>query len=198
MKLQEGLLARVRVLWETLANAPGGFGEAHPIKVVTSPESRLCPPSWVGIVRIEEAVLVTARDEGQAEHLRTAFQSIAAESLVNEELLKQRLPIEEMLGPATVAYLAPEEFQPQQRPAVDELTSKDPAVIGCGSRCCPARSRKAASRRLARRLSSFDVATKQWPSQAIGRGSVWRHTCRCSQERTCAARAWLVPPPPPR
>jgi hypothetical protein len=52
------LTARSRALWESLAGVPVTFGPALP--VVVSPQSRLCPPGWAGLVVIGDASIATA------------------------------------------------------------------------------------------------------------------------------------------
>ncbi len=46
------LLIRARELWEDLASAPVSFASDGGVRVVVSPESRLCPAGWVGVVRL--------------------------------------------------------------------------------------------------------------------------------------------------
>jgi hypothetical protein len=40
-------------MWESLTGSPAGFGPV--LRVAVSPDSRLCPPGWVGIVVIADA-----------------------------------------------------------------------------------------------------------------------------------------------
>ncbi|MHC5905236.1 GNAT family N-acetyltransferase [Streptomyces sp. S6] len=87
------LLTRVRRLWEELAGAGATFPPDGGTRVVVSPDSRLCPPAWTGLVRIGDAVLITVPDARAA---RRALPSLRA------------LPSgADILGPATLAYLPP-------------------------------------------------------------------------------------------
>ncbi|MET8982468.1 GNAT family N-acetyltransferase [Streptomyces sp. NPDC004539] len=95
---EEALLARVRRLWEGLAGAGAVFPPDGGTRVVVSPGSRLCPPSWTGAVRIGTAVLITAPDE------RTARQALPR--------LRALPSGADVLGPATLAYLPPGSFRP--------------------------------------------------------------------------------------
>lgn len=63
------------------------------VRVVENPESRICPPGWVGIVRLAGAVLVTAPTAAQAELLRRTTDPDAP-------------PVLDQLGPAQLAYAA--------------------------------------------------------------------------------------------
>nr|WP_162947541.1 GNAT family N-acetyltransferase [Streptomyces acidiscabies] len=88
---EDALLGRVRGLWEELAGAR--FPPAGGTRVVVSPGSRLCPPGWVGAVRIGGAVLITAPDEGTARRVPRDFDALRSAG--------------EVLGPAALGYLPP-------------------------------------------------------------------------------------------
>jgi len=119
------LLVRVRGLWEQLADAPGAFTESRPLNVVVSPESRMCPRSWVGIVAVGSSALVTAPTERLADRLRAALAGLAVPALTEATGLRSVLPIADVLGPATLAYLAAEEFQPHDHHLPVEALSAD-------------------------------------------------------------------------
>ncbi len=101
-------------MWEFLAGTSAGFGAA--VSVAVAPESRLCSPGWAGIVVIEGATLATAPDQETACLIEQALGGLAADVLTSAGVLGQRLPIAEIRGPATLAYLDPADFRPQ--PAV--------------------------------------------------------------------------------
>jgi RimJ/RimL family protein N-acetyltransferase len=105
------LTARARGLWERLAGASAEFGTA--ISVTVAPESRLCSPGWAGIVVIEGAALATAPDQETARLIEQALGGLAADALTSAGVLGRRLPIAEVRGPATLAYLDPADFRPQ-------------------------------------------------------------------------------------
>jgi len=67
--------------------------------VVVSPQSRLCPASWAGIVVIGEEATVTVPTAPVAELMRGVTRRIPAASLIRVEILGTVLPIEEQLGP---------------------------------------------------------------------------------------------------
>lgn len=54
---EDPLLVRVQGVWEELASAPVSFGALGDVDVVASPESRICPPGWAGIVLLGGALL---------------------------------------------------------------------------------------------------------------------------------------------
>jgi GNAT acetyltransferase len=105
------LTARVRTLWEGLAGAPIAFDSA--VHVTVSRQSLLCPPGWVGIVVIDGAAIVTAPDQDTAHAVQDALNAVPAASLTDAAVLSARLPLLELLGPATLAYLTAGEFRRQ-------------------------------------------------------------------------------------
>jgi hypothetical protein len=59
------LTARARGAWQRLAGVPVAFTPV--VRVAVSPESRLCPPGWTGIVVIDGAAIATAPDPRTAQ-----------------------------------------------------------------------------------------------------------------------------------
>jgi GNAT superfamily N-acetyltransferase len=97
------LLDDARRLWTTLSGAPVGFSEQG-LNVAVSPGSLLCPPGWVGVVMLGGAAIATAPDERQADRLRRAWTTFDA--------IAETVTWVDILGPATLAYLAADEFRP--------------------------------------------------------------------------------------
>ncbi|MGW8597989.1 GNAT family N-acetyltransferase [Streptomyces sp. NPDC055893] len=138
------LLIRARGLWETLADAPVSFTssseppgpasatEASGPTVAVSPTSALCPPSWAGIVVLGGAAIATAPTESAALVLRRALASVPVTSLARPEVVEALLPVADVLGPATLAYLSNSEFRPASHPqgAIETLASAHPDVQG--------------------------------------------------------------------
>jgi RimJ/RimL family protein N-acetyltransferase len=120
------LTARARELWEFLAagwpatRAEGETGTpagrearfAPAVRVAVSPGSALCPPGWAGVVVIGDAALATAPDPGTARLIQQGLAGLPAASLADAYLLRNRLPVAAILGPASLAYLDPAEFRP--------------------------------------------------------------------------------------
>jgi GNAT acetyltransferase len=118
------LTAKSRALWESLAEAPTEFGPV--LQVAVSPNSRLCPPGWVGIVVIADSVIATAPTPNAAHAVQQVLGTLPAASLTDLETLSTRLQLLEVRGPACLAYLDPVEFQPHHGPvAAEQLLPHD-------------------------------------------------------------------------
>jgi GNAT superfamily N-acetyltransferase len=115
------LVTRVVRLWEHLAGAPGAFGGPEPITVVISPDSKMSPPSWVGIVVVGDRALVAVPTERQADRLRAVLIGLPVSAVTDPAVLTPVLPVVGTRGPATLAYLAPEEFRPHGDGGADQL-----------------------------------------------------------------------------
>ena len=105
------LIARTRELWESLAGTAARFTPA--ISVAVSPRSYLCPPGWTGVVVIDDAAIATAPDHVTARRVQQALSDLSTASLTDTAVLRGRLKISEIRGPATLAYLDPADFHPQ-------------------------------------------------------------------------------------
>jgi hypothetical protein len=110
------LTARAREVWEFLAGSPAGFAPA--VSVAVSPRSLLCPPGWAGIVVLGDAALVTAPDHHAARLVERALRGLPAAALTDAYVLRSRLPVTGLLGPAALAHLDPAEFRPRPGAAV--------------------------------------------------------------------------------
>ncbi|MEV5596237.1 GNAT family N-acetyltransferase [Streptomyces sp. NPDC052496] len=108
------LLPQVRDLWQTLSASPVTFPPpGSPPAVAVSPDSALCPPSWVGIVALgSSSAIVTAPDPATAHTVRTALSTVPAHALTCPEALRAVLPAADVLGPATLAYATEDTFRP--------------------------------------------------------------------------------------
>jgi len=114
---EDALVAQVRRLWEELAGAGATFPSDGATRVVVSPHSRLCPPSWTGLVRIGDAVLITVPDERAARRALPRLRALPSGA--------------DVLGPATLAYLPPGTTTPATSATPEEsarplLRSVDP------------------------------------------------------------------------
>ncbi|WP_049576905.1 GNAT family N-acetyltransferase [Nonomuraea sp. SBT364] len=127
---------QVREMWAGLAMAPAAFPGPGGVRVVVSPESALCPAGWVGVVALDGAVLATVPEPGRGGRVRDAVRAVGADL----ELLPGVMPVTDVLGPATLAYLDPEAFTPgdggAERLAADDagvtalLDAADPGDVG--------------------------------------------------------------------
>ncbi|MDX2561183.1 GNAT family N-acetyltransferase [Streptomyces sp. TX20-6-3] len=94
--------------------------------MVVSPASALCPPSWAGIVVLGDAAIATAPTESAALVLRRALVSVPVGSLTRPETVRSVLPVSDVLGPASLAYLSGADFRPapaHPHGAVEHLAS---------------------------------------------------------------------------
>lgn len=112
MDTEDPLLAAARNFWERLANVPGCFQGRAPVSVVESPESKLCPPGWVGVVRIADRALVTVPTESVAHLLTRTCAGRPIAGLTDD--LPRELKVADILGPAWLAYVDADRFLPQQ------------------------------------------------------------------------------------
>ncbi|MFC8260676.1 GNAT family N-acetyltransferase [Streptomyces sp. NPDC057291] len=99
-------------MWQELASAPVSFGAAGEVSVVASPKSKICPPGWAGIVLLGGAAIMTAPSEEAAAQIRQAVVELPADKLTDPEAVRKVLPIGEVLGPAALAYVVADGFQP--------------------------------------------------------------------------------------
>ncbi|GAB3870076.1 GNAT family N-acetyltransferase [Dactylosporangium cerinum] len=121
------LLERAQRLWTELAGTTVTF-HATGIDVAVSPQSWLCPPGWVGVVVLGNAAIATAPDATAAELVRRAVHDLPASALTDPATLRDRLPIDRTLGPATLAYCDPATFRPTVlRPADPSIVEPIPA-----------------------------------------------------------------------
>ncbi|MGI5284151.1 GNAT family N-acetyltransferase [Nonomuraea polychroma] len=103
-------LDRARRMWASLARVPVTFPRRGGVEVVVAPESLLCPPGWAGVVALDAAVLATVPHAELIEPLRDALVRQVTETGVDLGRLPSQLPVAEVLGPATLAYLDAEDF----------------------------------------------------------------------------------------
>jgi GNAT superfamily N-acetyltransferase len=145
------LLDRARRLWGDLARVPVGFPEPGQVRVVVSAESRLCPAGWAGVVAIRGAVLATVPHEGSADPLRAALTGLTDHSgsprvlsgltdhggsprpligLGDLGRLPGALAVEDVLGPASLAYVDSGGFVAADGSATVERLPAEDADVG--------------------------------------------------------------------
>jgi GNAT superfamily N-acetyltransferase len=124
--MTDPLPARARRLWTELAGTPVTFGGSG-IDVAVSATSALCPPGWVGIVALGHAVIATVPERAQVDVVRQALGGLSAAAATDPAVMRDRLPVAEILGPATLAYCDADRFRPAGPAGVasgpDELTA---------------------------------------------------------------------------
>ncbi|MBB2922146.1 GNAT family N-acetyltransferase [Cellulomonas cellasea] len=95
---------RARGLWEVLAGSVSPFPTDGGVAVAVAPDSLLCPPGWVGVVELDGSALVTAPDDATAERVRV-LTALGPGSRTDVDVVRARLPVADVLGPALLAYL---------------------------------------------------------------------------------------------
>ncbi|MFD6970530.1 GNAT family N-acetyltransferase [Streptomyces sp. NPDC059949] len=117
------LIARAQALWQDLAGAPVEFGRSD-VSVIVSPRSNLCPPSWCGVVVLGGAGIITVPTAEVAVQVRMVAAAVPPAALVQTDVLRARLPVVEVLGPTTLAYLSGPDFRPV---SADRTVTRVPA-----------------------------------------------------------------------
>jgi RimJ/RimL family protein N-acetyltransferase len=128
------LTVRARELWEFLAMAGAEASAvdeaafAPAVRVAVSPRASICPPGWAGIVVLGGAAVATAPDPETARLIEQALGGLPAASLTDAYVLRNRLPVAALLGPASLGYLDPAEFRSQPgdeaaESGIEELTT---------------------------------------------------------------------------
>ena len=130
------LLADARALWPEIAAASVAFPDQG-ISIVTSPLSRMCPPGWAGLVLLAGSGIGTAPDQATADRLRALLADCPMERLCDPSEAVKALPAAEMLGPTTLAYLAPESFRPSSGHVVEQVPVDHPDLRALEKRCSP-------------------------------------------------------------
>jgi hypothetical protein len=108
---------RALTLWEHFARTR----IEGALTVAAVPNSRLCPPGWCGIVRLEGTTLATAPTSEQAGLLRAVLTATKETDHTSPRALERGLPITGVLGPASLAYLTETDFQPVPAPNITRL-----------------------------------------------------------------------------
>lgn len=104
---------RARALWQEQAAAPDAvFGTPGRPAVLVSPASALAPPSWVGVVTIGDPALITAPTTRAADSVRNALTGLPTDRPTDPSTVTGLLPVADTLGPAALAYLAPNALRP--------------------------------------------------------------------------------------
>ncbi|SEK06142.1 GNAT acetyltransferase [Micromonospora phaseoli] len=113
------LLARARQVWLEMAGVPMAFPADSDVDVAVSTGSWLCPPGWIGIVALGDAAIVTVPAGGWAGVVREVLQGLPVEVLTDSDRLGAVLPVAEVLGPASLAYLDEGDYRPAGLDTVD-------------------------------------------------------------------------------
>ncbi|GIJ24651.1 GNAT family N-acetyltransferase [Micromonospora lutea] len=124
--VDDALLARAREVWREMAGVPMAFPADGGVDVAISDRSQLCPPGWVGIVTLGNAAIVTVSADRWAGSVRTALLGLPVEVLTDPDRLRALLPVAEVLGPASLAYLDDGDFRAAGFHTVDVVPGDHP------------------------------------------------------------------------
>jgi GNAT superfamily N-acetyltransferase len=123
----EGLVARVVSAWRWITGVPEAF--THPgVTVETRVAVPLCPPGWVGVVRLRDSALVVAPDGAQRDRLTDLLVGASAAEVVDPVQLAERLPVAELMGPAELGYADAATATLVLSAGVSQSTLDEPAV----------------------------------------------------------------------
>lgn len=111
---KDPLLLRAQGAWLELASVPVSFGMPGDVDVVVAPEARICPRGWASIVLLGGAAIVAAPTEAAADRIRKAVAEVPADKLTDLVTIRSVLALGDVLGPATLAYVAPGSFRPAE------------------------------------------------------------------------------------
>jgi GNAT superfamily N-acetyltransferase len=132
----EGLVARVVTVWRLIATVPDAF-TAPGVTVAVRESSPLCPPGWVGVVRLRDSALAVAPDEAGRAVLEHALAGTAATEAVDPQWLRDRLPVTELMGPAELGYADAATATLVLSAGVRQSTLDEPAVERLLARVSP-------------------------------------------------------------
>ncbi|MEU1984863.1 GNAT family N-acetyltransferase [Nocardia sp. NPDC019395] len=124
------VLTRAHALWEGLAGAPVSFSSTEPVDVAISPRAMICPQGWAGFIVLQGRAIVTVPSASAAAAVRSAVAELSVEDFADPGMLGRVLCLEEVLGPATLAYLDEHDFlqAPTGSVSVDRLSAEHPDV----------------------------------------------------------------------
>ncbi|MCZ7438120.1 GNAT family N-acetyltransferase [Micromonospora sp. WMMC241] len=106
------LLVRAREAWRELSGVSMAFPAEGGVDVEVSAGSLLCPPGWVGIVALGDAAVVTVPSAGSVGMVRAVLRRLPVAELTDAGRLRALLPVADVLGPASLAYLDRSHFRP--------------------------------------------------------------------------------------
>ncbi|RKN47539.1 GNAT family N-acetyltransferase [Micromonospora endolithica] len=115
------LLARAREVWLEMSGVAMAFPAVGGVAVAVSARSLLCPPGWVGIVALGDAAIVTVSADSWAGIVREGLRGLPLEALSDADRLCAVLPVTEVLGPTSLAYLDECDFKPAGFDTVEVL-----------------------------------------------------------------------------
>jgi GNAT superfamily N-acetyltransferase len=134
----EGWVQQATAAWVLLTGVEVTFPQPPDVRVIVAPGSNLCPPGWVGIIHhLDGATLVTAPDQHRADAVTSALARLPTQARTSPRELRALLPVTDVLGPATLAYLDHRDALPPSDPQVRPVAPGDPALLTVLAGCDP-------------------------------------------------------------
>ena len=113
---------RVRDAWAGLAQV----SQLGRLEVLVQPRSALCPPGWVGVLRIDDTVTVAVPDAGLVGQVTAVFVGLATVDATNPDVVMSHLPgVSNVLGPAILYYAQSAVIPPSIDTVVASLADLD-------------------------------------------------------------------------
>lgn len=125
---------RILATWAALAGVPAELFSHEPL-VRIAPESRTCPPGWVGVVAIERVFLATAPAEPEAAAFRQVLASWIDDSGFDPRTLAGRLEPAETLGLISLCYLDTDTAWRAHSKDVESVPHDSPELTGLLESC---------------------------------------------------------------
>ena len=111
-------LDRARSMWAGLAGTGDTFPANGEVRVVASADSALAPDGWVGIVALGGGALATVPRPALVAPVRAALSNRDRGPVLDLDRVLAALPVADVLGPATLAYVDRSEFTGADRDGV--------------------------------------------------------------------------------
>ena len=122
------ILDRALELWADLAGPGAAFCREHQLDAFSTPTSGLCPPGWLGIVRLADRLLVTVPTPELRDPVQDALHQLGLDLCTDPAAVGGVLAVADTLGPASLAYLDANELAPVDTADVQRRPANDPAL----------------------------------------------------------------------
>lgn len=133
-RMKDATRHRVLAAWAALVGVPAESFSHEPL-VRIAPESRTCPPGWVGVVAIERVFLATAPAEPEATAFRQVLASWTGDGGFDPRALAGRLKPAETLGLISLSYLDTDSAWQAHPRDVESVPLDAPELIGLLESC---------------------------------------------------------------
>lgn len=122
------ILDRALELWADRAGPGASFSREGELDAFLAPESGICPPGWVGIVRLADRLLVTVPTPELRDPVQDSLNRLDLDLCTDLAAVREVLSVAESLGPASLAYLDGNELASIDTADVAIRPANDPAL----------------------------------------------------------------------